>query len=173
MPSYQYRDSRVKDKTVSPTVLSLIWESPYLGKTWHDAWNGLKAPTAPISTLRRSGHPYAKNRIQWEYNILRGENRGPFKGQQASGSNPVMETGPKNLEWEIQWFDDELFMFAVVNFDALAQASDFRIERRQFFFLCWMQDSKLGSLRHQIASRLNAHSQTGLTKTKWYGIADY
>ena len=33
MPSYRYRDSHVKDKTVSPTVLSLTWESPYLGKT--------------------------------------------------------------------------------------------------------------------------------------------
>ena len=33
MPSYQYRDPHVKDKTVSPTVLSLTWESPYLGKT--------------------------------------------------------------------------------------------------------------------------------------------
>ena len=33
MPSYQYRDSHVKDKTVSPTVFSLTWESPYLGKT--------------------------------------------------------------------------------------------------------------------------------------------
>ena len=33
MPSYQYRDSHVKDKTVSLTVLSLTWESPYLGKT--------------------------------------------------------------------------------------------------------------------------------------------
>ena len=32
MPSYQYRDSHVKDKTVSPTVLSLTWESPYMGK---------------------------------------------------------------------------------------------------------------------------------------------
>ena len=32
MSSYQYRDPHVKDKTVSP-VLSLIWESPYLGKT--------------------------------------------------------------------------------------------------------------------------------------------
>ena len=31
--SYQYWDSHVKDKTVSPTVLSLTWESPYLGKT--------------------------------------------------------------------------------------------------------------------------------------------
>ena len=25
MPSYQFRDSHVKDKTVSPTVLSLTW----------------------------------------------------------------------------------------------------------------------------------------------------
>ena len=33
MLSYQYSDSHVKDKTVSPTVLSLTWESPYLGKT--------------------------------------------------------------------------------------------------------------------------------------------
>ena len=42
----------------------------------------------------------------------------------------------------------------------LSQASDFRIERRQVVFLCWMQDSKLGSPRHQIVSRLKAHSQT-------------
>ena len=33
-----------------------------------------------------------------------------------------------------------IYMF-VVNFDALAQASDIRIERRQIVFLCWMQDS--------------------------------
>ena len=33
MSSYQYRDPHVKDKTVSPTVLSLTWESPYPGKT--------------------------------------------------------------------------------------------------------------------------------------------
>ena len=33
MSSYQYGDSHVKDKTVSPTVLSLTWESSYLGKT--------------------------------------------------------------------------------------------------------------------------------------------
>ena len=34
-----------------------------------------------------------------------------------------------------------IYMFVVVNFDALAQASDIRIERRQVVFLCWMQDS--------------------------------
>ena len=34
-----------------------------------------------------------------------------------------------------------IYMFVVVNFDALAQASDIRIERRQVVFLCWRQDS--------------------------------
>ena len=48
----------------------------------------------------------------------------------------------------------------VVDFDALALASEFRIERRRVVFLFWMQDSKLRSPRHQIASRRNDHSQT-------------
>ena len=39
-------------------------------------------------------------------------------------------------------------MFVVVNFDALAHASDIRIERRQVVFLCWMQDSNPGSQTH-------------------------
>ena len=30
-----------------------------------------------------------------------------------------------------------IYIFVVVNFDALAQASDIRIERRQVVFLCW------------------------------------
>ena len=38
-----------------------------------------------------------------------------------------------------------IYMFVVVNFDALAQASDIRIERRQVVFLCWMQDLNPGS----------------------------
>ena len=53
-----------------------------------------------------------------------------------------------------------IYIFVVVNFDALAQASDIQIERRQVVFLCWMQDSNLEISRHLFASRLNAHSQT-------------
>ena len=36
-----------------------------------------------------------------------------------------------------------IYMFVVVNFEALAQASDIRIERRQVAFLCRRQDSNL------------------------------
>ena len=35
----------------------------------------------------------------------------------------------------------KLSLFVVVNFDALVQASDIQIERRQVVFLCWEQDS--------------------------------
>ena len=38
-----------------------------------------------------------------------------------------------------------IYIFFVVNFDALAQASDIQIERRQVVFLCWMQDLHPGS----------------------------
>ena len=48
----------------------------------------------------------------------------------------------------------------VVNFDALAQASDFRIERRQVVFHCWIQDSNPEGLWNPISSRLNACWQT-------------
>ena len=47
-----------------------------------------------------------------------------------------------------------IYMF-VVNFDSLARASGFRIERRHVVFLCWMQDSKLGII---IYSQLLKHS---------------
>ena len=52
------------------------------------------------------------------------------------------------------------YIFVVVNFDALAHASDIRIERRQVVFLCWRQDSNPEGLRHLFASRLNACWQT-------------
>ena len=38
-----------------------------------------------------------------------------------------------------------IYIFVVVNFDALAQASDIQIEKRQVVFLCWMQDWNPGS----------------------------
>ena len=51
-------------------------------------------------------------------------------------------------------------MFVVVNFDALAQASDIPIEKRQIVFLCCMQDANLIISRHLFARWLNAQSQT-------------
>ena len=54
----------------------------------------------------------------------------------------------------------KIYIFVVVNFDAQAQASDFRIERKQVVFLCWKQNSNPEGFRHLFASRLNACWQT-------------
>ena len=58
---------------------------------FHDARNGLKE-------LVLSGVPDTPNPMR-EYNGLRCENRGPFKGQQASVSNPVMSTATIKSLW--------------------------------------------------------------------------
>ena len=85
------------------------------------------------------------------------------KNKKNSTARPYDQRAFSPLDPTASWLSHMalvIYLFVVVNFDALAQASDFQIERRQVVFLCWMHDSKLGSLRHQIASRLNAHSQT-------------
>ena len=66
------------------------------------------------------------------------------------------------LDPTVSWLShlaQAIYIFVVVKFDALAQASDIQIERRQVAFLFRMQDLNPGS-RHQIASRLNALWQT-------------
>ena len=64
-----------------------------------------------------------------------------------------------------------IYMFVVVNFDYLAQASDIRIERRQVVLLCWMQDSNPGSQtpnRQQTECPLtNRLSYRGSSKKTW------
>ena len=60
MSSYQYRHSDDKDKTVSPTVLSLTWKSPYLGKTvyllrrgpvLHCAWRRSRVNSSSLNKI--------------------------------------------------------------------------------------------------------------------------
>ena len=70
MSSYQYRDPHVKDKTVSPTVLSLTWEPPYLGKTvfilrqgpasvgWIIKWSISKVGVTPALLLQKHAAVY-------------------------------------------------------------------------------------------------------------------
>ena len=93
MPSYQYRDSHVKDKTVSPTVLSLTWQSPYLGQTvfilrrgpghsvyWASFWKTSKAVqyhTTPCGQLQylcgpiETGMPFiGHTKAQWWLSVV-------------------------------------------------------------------------------------------------------
>ena len=68
---------------------------------------------------------------------------------------PKLYLWSNHKEWEQRcdeqcWFFHDwhfihTYMFVVVSSDAMEQASDFRIGRRQVVFLCWMQDSNPGS----------------------------
>ena len=60
----------------------------------------------------------------------------------------AIEDQAKILDPTVSWFSHlalAIYIFVVVNFDALAQASDIQMERRQVVFLCRMQDLNPGS----------------------------
>ena len=59
----------------------------------------------------------------------------------SSTARPYDQEAFSPLDLTASWFSHlalAIYMFVVVNFDAMAQASDIRIERRQVIFLCWM-----------------------------------
>ena len=65
-----------------------------------------------------------------------------------STARPYDQRAFSPLDHTICWLSQlglAIYIFVVVNFDALAQASDIQIERRQVVFLCRMQDCNPGS----------------------------
>ena len=65
-----------------------------------------------------------------------------------STARPYDERAFSPLDPTVSWLSHlalAIYIFIVVNFDALTQASDIQIERRQVVFLCWMQDLNPGS----------------------------
>ena len=74
-------------------------------------------------------------------------NRLSYRGSSKnlnSTARPYDQQAFSPLDLTANWLSHlalAIYMFVVVNFDALAQASDIRIEMRQVVFLCWRQDS--------------------------------
>ena len=69
----------------------------------------------------------------------------------------------------VSWFSHlalAIYIFVVVNFDALAQARDIQIERRQVVFLCRMQDLNQGSHTKSPADWMLADKSTELSRIK-------
>ena len=65
-----------------------------------------------------------------------------------STARPYDQRAFSPLDHSVSWFSHlalAIYIFVVVNFDALVQASDIQIERRQVVFLCRMQDWNPGS----------------------------
>ena len=65
-----------------------------------------------------------------------------------STAGPYDQRAFSPLDPTVSWLSHlalAIYIFVFINFDALAQASDIQIERRQVVFLCWKQDLSPGS----------------------------
>ena len=91
--------------------------------------------------------PQTPNRQQTECSLTnRLSYRGSSKGLNST-ARPYDQRAFSPLGPTVSWLSHlalAIYIFVVVNFDALAQASDIQIERRQVVFLCWMQDLNPG-----------------------------
>ena len=91
--------------------------------------------------------PQTPNRQQTECSLT---NRLSYRGSSKnlnSTARPYDQRAFSPLDPTVSWLSQlalAIYIFVVVNFDALAQASDIQIERRQVVFLCWMQDLNPG-----------------------------
>ena len=64
-----------------------------------------------------------------------------------STARPYDQRAFSSLGPTVSWLSHltlAIYMLVVVNFDALTQVNDIKIERRQVVFLCWMQDLNPG-----------------------------
>ena len=80
-----------------------------------------------------------------------------------STARPYDQRAFSPLDPTVSWLSHlalAIHIFVVVNFDALAQAYDIQIERRQVVFLCGMQDLNPGS-------QTSNHQQTECSLTHW------
>ena len=92
--------------------------------------------------------PQTPNRQQTECSLT---NRLNYQGSSKnlnSTARPYDQRAVSPLDPTVSWLLHlalAIYIFVVVNFDAMAQASDIQIERRQVVFLCWMQDLNPGT----------------------------
>ena len=118
---------------------------------WHRQtifhWKGDKlcsSAECSIWTLRPRHQMASRLNARWQID-------GAFEDQAKSlnsTARPYDQRAFSPLDPTVSWLSHlalAIYIFVVVNLDALAQASDIQIERRQVVFLCWMQDLHPGS----------------------------
>ena len=119
----------------------------------------------PQTPIRQQTECSLTNRLSYRGSSLKNLN---------STARPYDQQAFSPLGPTVSWLSHlalAIYIFVVVNFDALAQASDFRIERRQVVFLCWEQDSNPGPqtpIRQQTECSLtNRLSYRGSSLKTW------
>ena len=86
-----------------------------------------------------------------------------------SVAHPYDQRAISLLEPTASWLSHlalTIYVFVVANFNALTQASDFQIKRRQVFFLCWTHDSNQGLWTKSPEDWIPPYKRTKLSRTK-------
>ena len=121
LPICQGKDSGLSPRYVPPWCMTMQGSDHAPPPSW----------TECLTALSNKLHSRQLAEISW---------KGEFKSKGdklcSSAEGRIWTRGPRHIH---------TYIFVVVNFDALAQASDIQIERRQVVFLCWMQDLNPGS----------------------------
>ena len=91
----------------------------------------------PQTPIRQQTECSLTNRLSY-----RGSSRNLNSTARPYDQRAFSPLGP-TVSW-LSYLALAIYIFVVVNFDALAQASDIQIERRQVVFLCWKQDLNPG-----------------------------
>ena len=139
-------ECRIRTQRVSETQSPADWmpadKPTELLKTWtRQPFPMISKHSAQVTPL-----PFGIGTWLWRYNL--NSTARPYDQQAFSPTDPT-----------VIWHSHlalAICIFVVVDFDALAQTSDFRVKRRLVVFLCWMQDSNLEGLWNPNDSRLDA-----------------
>ena len=120
-------------------LISMLWRRKVIFES-----KGDMLPSSAQCSFRTQGlrHLYASRlNACWQTNWAI-ENQA--KKNLNSTTCPYDQQAFSPLDLTARWLSHlalAIYMFLVVNFDALAQASDIRIAWRQIVSLCWMHDS--------------------------------
>ena len=112
-------------------LISMIWHKQAIFESNRDMLNTGSQDTISPADWKPAGKPTELSRIKLQKLVAR----------------PLDQRAFSPLDPTAGWLSHlalAICMFVYVNFDAMAQASDFTIKRRPFFFLYWMQDSNPG-----------------------------
>ena len=144
-------ESRIRTWEVSRHLIPWLWRYTYLllliSMLWHRQAifesKGDKLSSSAEGRIRNQGLRYlftSRLNACWQTDWAIEDQAKNLN----STARPYDQQAFSPLDLTANWLSHlalAIYIFVVVNFDALAQASDIRIERRQVVFLCWRQDS--------------------------------
>ena len=118
-------------------LISMLWHRQAIFKSKRDKL--CSSAECRIGTLGPKHQIASRLNTRWQTDWAIGDQTKNLN----STACPYDQRAFSSLDPTVSWLSHlalAIYIYVVVNFDALAQASDIQIERRQVVLFCWMQD---------------------------------